>query len=279
MNAREFLTSVAVVFSLMGAVALLEAVIPLFVRPKATSRRRKTNLAMTTQTLLSAFALTSGVAAAAVYLPSVSPGLMSVIGLPAVAQLVLGVVAIDFAFGYAAHWSMHRWPALWKYHRVHHSDPFVDVTTSYRTHPVENAWRHLWLFAAVWALGIPAVAVVTFRFLSAANGILEHANVRVKPALDAAVSLFWVTPNMHKVHHSRDPAETNSNYGNLFTLHDRLFGTFVSTERAFAVRYGLEDVERDEIRSFGRLLVMPWRCSRSGGRRDEPARTAREATA
>jgi sterol desaturase/sphingolipid hydroxylase (fatty acid hydroxylase superfamily) len=280
MSAREYLTSVAIVFSVMGAVALLEAVLPLALRPTAPSGRRKTNLAMTVQTLVFAFLLTSAVAALAVYLPSISPGLMSAVGLPAVAQLVLGVVAIDFAFGYVAHWSMHMWPAMWKYHRVHHSDPFVDVTTSYRTHPVENAWRHLWLFATVWALGIPAAAVVTFRALSSVNGILEHANVRVRPAFDAAVSRFWVTPNMHKVHHSRDPAETNSNYGNLFALHDRLFGTFVPTERAFAVQYGLENVEPAEIRSLGALLAMPWRRSRSGGRREEPmARTAPEASA
>jgi sterol desaturase/sphingolipid hydroxylase (fatty acid hydroxylase superfamily) len=278
MNAREYCTSVAVVFSVMGAVALLEAVVPLFVGPAEAARRRKTNLAMTVQTLLFAFLLTS--AAAAVSLPGLSPGLMAAAGVPAVAQLVLGVFAIDFAFGYAAHRSMHAWPALWKYHRVHHSDPFVDVTTSFRTHPVENAWRHLWLFAAVWALGIPAAAVVVFRALSSVNALLEHANLRVRPALDAAVSRVWVTPNMHKVHHSRDQAETNSNYGNLFTLHDRLFGTFLPTERAFAVRYGLEDVDPAEMRSFGALLAMPWRRSGRGGRREEPTtRTAPEVAA
>jgi len=101
--------------------------------------------------------------------------------------------------------------------------------------------------------------VVAFRVLSGVNGILEHANIRVRPGLDAAVSRVWVTPNMHKVHHSRDQAETNSNYGNLFTLHDRVFGTFVPTERAFSVRYGLEDADPAEMRSFGALLAMPWR--------------------
>lgn len=268
MSAREFLTSVAVVLSVMAAVAFLEAVVPLFARPVTLPGRRKANLGMTLQTLLFAFALTSAVAVAAVYLPSVSPALMAAAGLPAFAQFLLGVFAIDFAFGYFAHRAMHASPALWRYHRVHHSDPFVDVTTSYRTHPVENAWRHLWLFAAVWVLGIPAEAVVAFRALSAVNGILEHANLRIRPVFDAAVSRVWVTPNMHKVHHSRDEAETNSNYGNLFALHDRLFGTFLPTERALSVQYGLDDVEPDEIRSFGALLAMPWR-----------SRTAVEVTA
>jgi sterol desaturase/sphingolipid hydroxylase (fatty acid hydroxylase superfamily) len=279
MSVQDSLRSVAVVVLVMGAVALLEAAIPLFTRPEPLPGRRKTNLAMTFQTLLFASLLTSAVAAAAVYLPLASPGLLATAGLPAVARLVVGVLALDFAFGYAAHRTMHAWPALWRFHRVHHSDPFVDVTTSYRTHPVESAWRHLWLFAAIWALGIPAAAVVTFRVLSAANGVLEHANLRVKPALDAAVSRVWVTPNMHKVHHSREPAETNSNYGNLFTLHDRLFGTFLPTERALSVQYGLEDVDPVEIHSLGALLAMPWRSRGGESREGARTRTMPEVTA
>ena len=215
---------------------------------------------MTIQTLAFAFVLTSAVSVAAVYPPLASPGFMAAVGLPAFAQLLVGIVALDFAFGYVAHWSMHASPVLWKYHRVHHSDAFVDVTTSYRTHPVESAWRHLWMFVTIWALGVPAVAVVAFRMLSAVNGLLEHANIRVAPALDAALSRAWVTPNMHKVHHSRDRAETDSNFGNLFTLHDRVFGTFLPTERAFSVTYGLDDVDPADVRWVGALLAMPWRA-------------------
>jgi sterol desaturase/sphingolipid hydroxylase (fatty acid hydroxylase superfamily) len=264
MTTQEYLMTVAVIVSVMAAIALLEAMIPLFARPKTLPGRRKANLAMTIQSLSFAFVLTSAVAVAAVYLPLASPGLMAAVALPAGAQFVLGLVALDLAFGYVAHRTLHASPALWRYHRVHHSDAFVDVTTSYRTHPVESAWRHLWLFATVWALGVPAAAVVAFRALSAVNGILEHANILVPRALDSALSRVWVTPNMHKVHHSRDQAETDSNYGNLFTLHDRVFGTFVPTERAFAVTYGLDDVDPAEVRSFVALLAMPWR---SGGPR------------
>jgi sterol desaturase/sphingolipid hydroxylase (fatty acid hydroxylase superfamily) len=269
MDAQAYLTNVAVVVSVMAAVAHLEAAAPLFARPTLPGRK-KTNLAMTAQTLLFAFVLTSAVAVAALYVPLASPNLMTAVGLPFVAQFVFGLVVLDFAYGYVAHRAMHATPALWKYHRVHHSDAFVDVTTSYRTHPVENAWRHLWLFLAVWALGVPAAAVVAFRVLSAVNGIFEHANVRVPPALDAALAHAWVTPNMHKVHHSRDQVETDSNYGNLFTLHDRVFRTFLPTERAFSVRYGLENVDPAEIRSFGALLAMPWR-SESGAPRERAA--------
>jgi sterol desaturase/sphingolipid hydroxylase (fatty acid hydroxylase superfamily) len=262
MNAQQYGTSVGLVLAVMAAVALLETVIPLFARPATAPGRRRVNLGMTAQALLVAFGMSSAVGVAALYLPS--PDLMATLALPAVAQFVVGIVAADFAYGYAAHRALHASPTLWRYHRVHHSDPFVDVTTSYRTHLIEIAWRYLWLFAAVWMLGIPAAAVAVFRLLSALNGLLEHANIRVRPTLDAAVSRLWVTPNMHKVHHSRLPAETNSNYGNLFALHDRLLGTFVPTARALSVRYGLHDIAPAEIGSFGALLALPWRSRPDG---------------
>jgi sterol desaturase/sphingolipid hydroxylase (fatty acid hydroxylase superfamily) len=264
MNARQYLGSIAMIVAVMAAVALLETVVPLFTRPTALPGRRKVNLAMTAQVFLFTFGFTSAAAVAATTWPFPVSGLLAASGLPAAIQLLLGVVVLDFAYGYVAHRSMHAWPSLWRYHRVHHSDPFVDVTTSYRTHPVEIVWRHLWLFVAAWAVGVPAVAVVVFRVASAVNGVLEHANIRVRPALDAIVSWVWVTPNMHKIHHSRVQAETDSNYGNLFTLHDRLLGTFVPTERAQSVRYGLDDVDPAEVASFAALLAMPWRTARSG---------------
>jgi sterol desaturase/sphingolipid hydroxylase (fatty acid hydroxylase superfamily) len=270
-NAQDYLTNVALILTVMGAAVLLEAAVPLFARPARPPGRRRANLAMTAQTLLFAFVLTSAVAAAALALPLTSPALMAAAGLPAAAQLAFGIVVLDFAYGYVAHRTMHASPLLWKFHRIHHSDAFVDVTTSFRTHPVEIAWRHLWLFATVWALGVPAAAVAAFRVLSAVNGILEHANVRLKPALDAALSWVWVTPQMHKVHHSRDPRETDTNYGNLLALHDRLLGTFVRTERAFSVTYGLDDVDPAERQSLGALLAMPWRPASGRGRPDPAA--------
>lgn len=258
MNAYEYFSSVGFVLAVMAVVALLEVTVPLFVPPAAPGRRRA-NLAMTINTLLFTFLLTAAVGWAAVVLPLASPGLMAALALPGWVQFVVGIVALDFVYGYAAHRTMHGMPRLWRFHRVHHSDLFVDATTSYRTHPVELVWRHLWLFGTVWILGVPAAAVAAFRVVSAANAILEHANVRVPQALDAALSWVWVTPQMHKIHHSRDQLETDSNYGNVLSLADRVLGTFVPTQRAFSVRYGLDDVNAAEFHSFAALLAMPWR--------------------
>jgi sterol desaturase/sphingolipid hydroxylase (fatty acid hydroxylase superfamily) len=273
MSAHEFVRSIAVVLSVMAAVALVEAVVPFFTAPRTLPGRRTANLRLTVVTLLFAFLLTSAVAVAAAYLPAVAPGLMAAGGLPPIAQFLLGIVALDLAYGYVAHWMLHAWPTLWRFHRVHHSDAFVDVTTSFRTHPVEYAWRHLWLLVTVWALGVPVAAVATFRVLSAVNGIFEHANIRVPATLDRVLSWFWVTPHMHKVHHSRAQAETDSNYGNLFAIHDRLFGTFVPTARASLVTYGLPDAPAAETASLGALLALPWRGASAP--RELAAETAR----
>jgi hypothetical protein len=139
---------------------------------------------------------------------------------------------------------------MWRFHQIHHSDPFVDVTTTYRTHPVETAWRFLFAIAPVWVLGIPAQAVVIQRILQTTNGVIEHANIRLWPPLDRILSLIWVTPNVHKIHHSRAVAETNSNYANLLTLYDRLLGTYTPAFRARSVVYGLDDADPGKVGSF-----------------------------
>lgn len=259
MSTHTYAVTVLIILAAMAAVTLLEVAIPLYARSATWPGRRRANLAMTAQTLLTAFVVSSAAAIVPLHLAGAFPGLTVMLNLPAPVRFVVGLVALDFAFGYAAHRTMHAWPALWRFHRVHHSDPFVDVTTTLRTHPVETLWRHLWLFAAIWVVGVPAAAVVAFRLLSALNGLLEHANLRVRPALDAALSLLWVTPNMHKVHHSRRQTETDANYGNIFAVHDRLLGTFLPTTRALTVQYGLDDVDPRSLQSFPALLAMPWR--------------------
>ena len=96
----------------------------------------------------------------------------------------------------------------------------------------------------VWIFGLPAQAVVIQRLLQATNGVIEHANIRLWAPLDRVLSLVWVTPNVHKIHHSRQVSETNSNYANLLTLYDRLLGTYTPADRAERVVYGLDDAER-----------------------------------
>jgi sterol desaturase/sphingolipid hydroxylase (fatty acid hydroxylase superfamily) len=258
MSARAFLVNVAILSAIMGGAALLETAVPMIPRTSRAPRRRLANLGLTVVAFLVNWSLSSAAAVLALVISLERGGLFRRSGVPMVLQVIGGIMLLDFLFGYVAHRALHLFPVLWRFHRVHHSDDFVDVTTTYRTHPVETVWRFLFVVVPVWVLGIPGPAVVIQRFLSATNAILEHSNVRLWAPLDRGLSLVWVTPNVHKIHHSRDLQETNSNYGNLLSIYDRMLGTFTSSDRARSVAYGLDDADPARIGSFGGLLSMPF---------------------
>jgi sterol desaturase/sphingolipid hydroxylase (fatty acid hydroxylase superfamily) len=259
MSARDFLTNVTIILTVMAIGAVLETGIPMFAVNAWKQRRRTANLGLTALSFFSNWLLASLAAIAALTLRPA--GLMAHRGWPLWVEILAGIVIVDFSVGYLSHRTMHMWPAMWRFHQVHHSDPFVDVTTTYRTHPVETVWRFLFAIVPVWLLGIPAQAVVIQRLLQASNGVIEHANIRLWPPLDRILSLVWVTPNVHKIHHSRDIAETNSNYANLLTIYDRLLGTYTPSQRAASVVYGLDDADPNAVASFPGLLSMPFRES------------------
>jgi len=259
MPARDFLANITIILTVMGFGALLETVVPMFAAGLWKRGRRSANLGLTGLTFVSNWLLASVAAVVALALrPS---GIMAQLGWPSWLEIIIGIVILDFSIGYLSHRTMHAWPAMWRFHQIHHSDPFVDVTTTFRTHPVETVWRFLFSIAPVWILGIPAQAVVIQRLLQATNGVLEHANVRLWPPLDRVLSLVWVTPNVHKIHHSRAVSETNSNYANVLTLYDRLLGTYTPADRAESVVYGLDDADPAMVGSFASLLSMPFRTS------------------
>ena len=233
--------------------------LPMFADLPWKRDRRAANLGLTALSFLFNWALTSAVAIMALTLSVRPAGLMASLGLPLSAQMIAGVVILDFSVGYLSHRALHASPFLWRFHRIHHSDPFVDVTTTYRTHPVETLWRFLFVIVPVWTMGIPAQAVVIQRLVQATNGLLEHANIRLWAPLDRVLSLVWVTPNVHKIHHSRDRGETNSNYGNVLSIYDRVFGTFTPAEHACSVVYGLDDADPVQLASLPGLLSMPFR--------------------
>ncbi|HKG59332.1 MAG TPA: sterol desaturase family protein, partial [Pyrinomonadaceae bacterium] len=146
----------------------------------------------------------------------------------------------------------------WQFHRVHHSEKSVDVTTAFRQHPGETVWRLLWQLAAIAVFGIPLWIVVIYLSLSALNAQLEHANIRLNGTLDRFLRLLFVTPHMHKVHHSRDQKETDSNYSNIFSLWDKIFGTYTSATDFRQLSYGLDGFDGKERQTLGGLLKMPF---------------------
>ena len=241
MSLRDFLANVSVILTVMAAAALIETAVPMFMAKPWKHPRRTANLGLTALSFLSNWLLASVAALAAVWLRPA--GVFAGLAWPMWAQVLVGIVILDFSIGYLSHRTMHLWSPMWRFHQVHHSDDFVDVTTTYRTHPVETVWRFMFAIVPVWILGLPALAVVIQRLLQATNGVIEHANIRLWSPLDRVLSLVWVTPNVHKIHHSRQVSETNSNYANLLTIYDRLLGTYTPSTRAGSVVYGLDNAE------------------------------------
>jgi len=270
MTAREFLINMSVILAVMGVAALLETGVPFFAVEAHMRGRRAANLGLTAVVFLLNWGLGSLAALAALALAIRSTGLLR--GLPRGLQIVAGIIILDFSTGYLSHRIMHIWPAMWRFHQVHHSDDFVDVTTTYRTHPVETVWRFLFAIVPVWVIGIAPAAVVIQRLLQATNGVIAHANIRLWASLDRPLSRVWVTPNVHKIHHSRQLTETNSNYGTILTIYDRLLGTYTPAERAPTVIYGLHDADPLRSASFPGLLSIPFTKPESVGGQTHPAR-------
>jgi len=184
-------------------------------------------------------------------------GLSYWLGLSPRGQLMAGIVGLDL-FAYFAHVTLHKFSWTWRFHRMHHSDRLVDVTTAFREHPSETLWRVGWHIAGVFAFGTPPWVLVSYLTLSALNAQFEHANIRLPERLDWWLRLLFVTPNMHKVHHSRYQLETDSNYSNLLSIWDRLGGTYNRGPRFAELRYGLDGFDEADKQSLDGMLKMPF---------------------
>jgi sterol desaturase/sphingolipid hydroxylase (fatty acid hydroxylase superfamily) len=185
-------------------------------------------------------------------------GLLNALDLPAWLSFAMALVVLDLAI-YAQHVAFHKVPALWRLHRVHHSDVDLDATTGLRFHPVEIVLSMAFKVALVLALGAPAVAVVVFEVGLNALAMFNHANVRLPLRVDRVLRRLIVTPDMHRVHHSIHRDETDSNYGFNLSVWDRLFRTYRAQPRDGheAMSIGL-DVFRDAgDGTLRRLLTQP----------------------
>jgi sterol desaturase/sphingolipid hydroxylase (fatty acid hydroxylase superfamily) len=187
-------------------------------------------------------------------------GLFNNVDIPAWVAVVLSVAALDFVI-YLQHVMFHAVPALWRLHRVHHADLDFDLTTGLRFHPIEIVLSMLIKFAAVVVLGPPALAVIIFEVLLNATAVFNHANLRLPVGLDRVLRLFVVTPDMHRVHHSVNAHETNSNFGFSIPWWDRLFGTYKAQpdDGHVSMTIGLDKLRDTKwSASLPALLVLPF---------------------
>jgi sterol desaturase/sphingolipid hydroxylase (fatty acid hydroxylase superfamily) len=185
-------------------------------------------------------------------------GILHIVALPLWLYVVLGVLLLDFIGAYLAHLVEHKVKPLWMVHLVHHSDHHVDTTTANRHHPLESLVRFSFTLLAVFILGAPIGVVMLYQSLSVVLSQFNHANINLPVKLDQWLSYVLVTPHMHKVHHHYVLPYTDSNYGNIFAIWDRLFGTHMHLDAARIV-YGVDVIPNEEENSrVGSLLKQPF---------------------
>ncbi|APU10881.1 sterol desaturase [Cellulophaga lytica] len=172
--------------------------------------------------------------------------------------VIIGVMLLDFFGAYLAHFTEHKVKPLWMVHLVHHTDHNVDTTTANRHHPLESVIRFVFTLAGVFIVGAPMGVVMLYQSLSLVATQFGHANIKLPKRVDEVISYFLVSPDMHKVHHHYVLPYTDSNYGNIFSVWDRLFGTFMKLDRDSIV-YGV-DTFPDEVEnaSIKGLLKQPF---------------------
>lgn len=192
-------------------------------------------------------------------------GLFNNFDVPGWVAILVCIIVLDLAI-YLQHVMFHAVPALWRLHRMHHADLDFDVTTGLRFHPVEILLSMGIKLAVVAVLGPPAVAVLLFEVLLNATAMFNHSNVRIPKGIDRILRLVIVTPDMHRVHHSIHPSETNSNFGFNLPWWDRLLGTYTAQPREGheAMTIGIEQFRTRRDLWLDRMLVQPVRGPASG---------------
>ncbi|MEP6998280.1 MAG: exosortase-associated EpsI family protein [Betaproteobacteria bacterium] len=190
------------------------------------------------------------------------PGLLARLGLSFPAQILLTFVLLDL-WRYWEHRLYHRIPLLWRLHLVHHSDTQIDVTTSERHHPLELLLGTAVLLALIATLGLPAPALGLYLLTATVVALYSHANLRLPAFLDRALRGLIVTPPVHAVHHSDLQAQTDSNYGSVLTIWDRLFGTYVDPQSARIPHFGLGYFHLPKDTGLLRVLQQPFLFRRS----------------
>jgi sterol desaturase/sphingolipid hydroxylase (fatty acid hydroxylase superfamily) len=249
--------------ALLTACALLasvELLAPLFRYRPGRLRRVGPNLVLAAGVFVTNLAFASITASVAAFITHRGIGLLSGMRSHPWILLLSGVAGLDFS-AYVAHLLLHKLPLGWKFHRIHHSELEVDVTTAFRQHPGETLWRWLWQCVGTVILGLPFWIVPLYLSLSGLNALLEHANVRMNDRFDRFLRCFMVTPNMHKIHHSRVAAETDSNYSNIFSLWDRLCGTYTRQADYRSLRYGLDGFDDSRKQRLRALITEPFQSS------------------
>ena len=219
---------------------LLEGGLPLFKFKYNKWKHAIPNIFFTITTIIINFALAFLLLKSADYVMANDFGILNWLpSLPIWLYVVIGILLMDFIGAYLPHFIEHKVKPLWMIHLVHHTDHKVDTTTANRHHPLESIIRYTFTLLGVFIIGAPIGIVMLYQSMSLIATQFSHANIKLPRKVDHALSYFLVSPDMHKVHHHYVLPYTDSNYGNIFSIWDRIFGTYMELDRDKLV-YGVD---------------------------------------
>jgi sterol desaturase/sphingolipid hydroxylase (fatty acid hydroxylase superfamily) len=245
-------------WSVFALLALMEVLFPAMLHRPDRTERWPTNIGLGLVNMaIVPLAPLSGVAAAE-WAHRAGTGLFNLVETPWLA-VALATIAIRSFAGYALHVLVHKVPFLWRVHRVHHLDTKLDVSTTLRSHPLEIALKLLVIVPVVIVFGLNAAVLIAYEVVEALTDTFSHANLELPRSLDSALCWLIITPNMHSIHHSSYQPETDSNYGAVFSIWDRLFGTYTAEPNTCRRNreIGLKGVRDERTASFWWQIKSP----------------------
>lgn len=246
--------------SILCLMSMCEALLPKKTRTMKRGKRWSTNLALVVidSVILRLFAPVLAVGVA-VWAHNEQWGLLNWLHLPLWFEYIVAFLLLDM-FIYFQHVISHKIPALWAFHKVHHADRDIDVTTGLRFHPVEIIFSMLYKIACVVLLGPAASVVILFEIVLNGAALFNHANVALPVSIDKPLRKLIVTPDFHRVHHSIENQETDSNYGFFLSIWDKLFRTYLAQPKAnhYDMQIGLKEYQTEHPKQLLWCLSLPW---------------------
>jgi sterol desaturase/sphingolipid hydroxylase (fatty acid hydroxylase superfamily) len=255
----ETLSTLSLVLWVVGCLAfvwLLELIVPLFHHDYKKVRHDGVNLAFLGMSMVLNLVVKLSTISLFVWIYKEQFGLLNWIDLPIWAEMIIAIMALDLFAQYAAHYMLHRVKWMWKFHMVHHSDTKVDATTGTRHHPGDYLIREVFAISTVVIFGIPVAYYVLYRICTIFFTYVTHANISPPAWLDKILSYVFITPNIHKFHHHFERPWTDTNFGNIFSIWDRMFGTLVYDDTKKII-YGLDVADSTKDENIGYQLGLP----------------------
>ena len=261
----SFFSDIPVVFRtliLLGGVVffwILEGIIPFYSLVYKKTKHAILNLLFTVTTAIIGFGFAFILLKSTEIVNTYEIGFIHLFNLPLYLEVLICLLLLDLVGAYLVHFVEHKVPWMWKFHVVHHSDENVDVTTGLRHHPGETVFRILFTILGIYVSGASIGIIMLYQSISVLFAHITHANVGLPHSLDKVISYIFVTPNMHKVHHHFQLPLTDKNYGNIFSIWDRIFGTYHVVNNSKSIIYGIDiHINDNKVNSFYNLFLIPF---------------------